>query len=66
MKSGKLLLAAATAAMLAPSAFAQDGESFVRPYWWDKPVVEGLGLAARPNVSYLKALAAVVGVGAAS
>ena len=43
MKSGKLLLAAATAAMLAPSAFAQDGESLVRPYWWDKPVVEGLG-----------------------
>jgi len=31
-----------------------------------KAVVEGLGLAARPNVSYLKALAAVVGVGAAS
>jgi uncharacterized protein YggE len=43
MKSGKLILAAGTAAMLAPSAFAQDGENFVRPYWWDKPVVEGLG-----------------------
>lgn len=31
-----------------------------------KDVVEGLGLAGRPNVSYLKALAAVVGIGAAS
>ena len=28
-----------------------------------KAVVEGLGLAARPNVSYLKALAGVVGIG---
>lgn len=44
MKSGKLILAAATAAaVLAPSAVAQDADTFVRPYWWDRPVVEGMG-----------------------
>lgn len=26
-------------------AHAQSAEGFVRPYWWDKPVVEGLGRA---------------------
>lgn len=44
MKSGKLILAAATAAaVLAPSAVAQNADTFVRPYWWDRPVVEGMG-----------------------
>lgn len=43
MKLNQLILAAAAAAIAAPAAFAQDGDTFVRPYWWDKPVVEGLG-----------------------
>jgi uncharacterized protein YggE len=44
MQIGKLILAAATAAaIVSPAALAQDGDNFVRPYWWDKPVVEGLG-----------------------
>lgn len=30
---------------LAPAAGAQEASSYVRPYWWDKPVVEGLGRA---------------------
>lgn len=33
------------AAILAPVAAAQDSPAYVRPYWWDKPVVEGLGRA---------------------
>src|SRR5262245_26269591 len=33
------------AAGASQAAFAQDATSFVRPYWWDKPVVEGLGRA---------------------
>jgi uncharacterized protein YggE len=40
-----LVSAAFTAAILAPVAAAQDSNAFVRPYWWDKPVVEGLGRA---------------------
>jgi uncharacterized protein YggE len=32
-------------AMQAPVASAQETDTFVRPYWWDKPVVEGLGRA---------------------
>jgi uncharacterized protein YggE len=43
MKLNQLILAAMATAMAAPAALAQDGETFVRPYWWDKPVVEGLG-----------------------
>jgi uncharacterized protein YggE len=43
MKLNRLILAATAAAMAAPAAFAQDGDNFVRPYWWDKPVVEGMG-----------------------
>jgi len=43
MQFGKVILAAAAAAMAAPVALAQDADTFVRPYWWDKPVVEGLG-----------------------
>jgi uncharacterized protein YggE len=43
MKLNRMILAGVAAAMAAPSAFAQDGDNFVRPYWWDKPVVEGLG-----------------------
>jgi uncharacterized protein YggE len=39
------LSAALTAAVLAPVAVAQDSNAFVRPYWWDRPVVEGLGRA---------------------
>lgn len=45
MKFGKLILAAAGAAALAPAAMAQQADTYVRPYWWDKPVVEGLGRA---------------------
>lgn len=42
----KLLVSAAlTALVCAPIAAAQDSNTFVRPYWWDKPVVEGLGRA---------------------
>jgi uncharacterized protein len=40
-----LVSAALTAAVCAPFAAAQDSNTFVRPYWWDKPVVEGLGRA---------------------
>jgi len=40
-----LILAASAAAALAPAAFAQEAGQYVRPYWWDKPVVEGLGRA---------------------
>ena len=42
----KLLIAAAgSVALMAPAAGAQDAGQYVRPYWWDKPVVEGLGRA---------------------
>lgn len=41
----KFLLGAACAATLAPAAFAQQADTYVRPYWWDKPVVEGMGRA---------------------
>lgn len=40
-----LILAAAGAAAMAPVAFAQQADTYVRPYWWDKPVVEGMGRA---------------------
>lgn len=43
MKLNTAILAAAAAIVAAPAAFAQDADNFVRPYWWDKPVVEGLG-----------------------
>jgi uncharacterized protein YggE len=36
----------------AAPAFAQEPTAYVRPYWWDKPVVEGLGRAqmdVQPN-----------------
>jgi uncharacterized protein YggE len=45
MKSGILLSAALAALAVAPVAAAQDSAAIVRPYWWDKPVVEGLGRA---------------------
>ncbi len=37
---------------VAAPAFAQQKDDFVRPYWWDKPVVEGLGrsmIEVEPN-----------------
>jgi uncharacterized protein YggE len=37
--------AVVTAGALGQAAFAQDATTFVRPYWWDKPVVEGMGRA---------------------
>ena len=40
-----MLLAAASLAALAPTAAAQQADTYVRPYWWDKPVVEGMGRA---------------------
>jgi len=40
----KLVLVAMAAALTTP-AFAQEADKFARPYWWDKPVVEGLGRA---------------------
>ena len=40
-----MLLAATATALAAPAALAQNGDPYVRPYWWDKPVVEGLGRA---------------------
>jgi uncharacterized protein len=40
----RLVLLALTALAAAP-AMAQEADKFVRPYWWDKPVVEGLGRA---------------------
>lgn len=43
MKMNHVILVAAAAAIIAPCAVAQDGDTFVRPYWWDKPVVEGMG-----------------------
>ena len=38
-------MAATAVALLAPAALAQEAGQYVRPYWWDKPVVEGLGRA---------------------
>jgi len=43
MKLNTATLFAAAAVVTAPTAFAQDADTFVRPYWWDKPVVEGMG-----------------------
>ncbi len=40
-----LFLTAACAAAMAPAALAQQADTYVRPYWWDKPVVEGMGRA---------------------
>jgi len=45
MKSSIFVSAMAFAAAASPIASAQDATTFVRPYWWDKPVVEGLGRA---------------------
>lgn len=45
MKFRTLAMAATTLAVLAPAALAQEAGQYVRPYWWDKPVVEGLGRA---------------------
>ncbi len=43
--SKRLITGAAMAAMMVGSATAQQADTFVRPYWWDKPVVEGMGRA---------------------
>ncbi len=40
----RLFCLSVSLAAVAP-AFAQEPNAFVRPYWWDKPVVEGLGRA---------------------
>jgi hypothetical protein len=45
MKRKLLIAAAGSVALMAPAAGAQDAGQYVRPYWWDKPVVEGLGRA---------------------
>lgn len=45
MKLKTLAVVATAAAVLAPVAMAQEAGQYVRPYWWDKPVVEGLGRA---------------------
>jgi len=42
LKAGVAL--AISASIVAP-VLAQEAQTFVRPYWWDKPVVEGLGRA---------------------
>lgn len=39
------MLSAAGFVVLAPVAAAQQADTYVRPYWWDKPVVEGMGRA---------------------
>ena len=47
----RLLFVSLCVAVAAP-AFAQEPTAYVRPYWWDKPVVEGLGRAmmdVQPN-----------------
>jgi uncharacterized protein YggE len=47
----RLLCLSLCVAATAP-AFAQEPTAYVRPYWWDKPVVEGLGRAqmdVQPN-----------------
>ncbi len=45
MKFRTLAVVTTAAAVLAPVAMAQEAGQYVRPYWWDKPVVEGLGRA---------------------
>lgn len=45
MKMKTMVSATVAAAALAPCAMAQESGQYVRPYWWDKPVVEGLGRA---------------------
>ena len=45
MNHKHFVTAALAASVLAPVAAAQDSPAYVRPYWWDKPVVEGLGRA---------------------
>lgn len=40
----RLFFAAVCLASAAPAS-AQEPNAYVRPYWWDKPVVEGLGRA---------------------
>ena len=45
MRFRNILLGAAGFAVLAPVATAQQADTYVRPYWWDKPVVEGMGRA---------------------
>ena len=45
MVNKKFLAVAGAAMILAPAAAAQDSGQYVRPYWWDKPVVEGMGRA---------------------
>ncbi len=45
MQFKTMILAASAVAALVPAAFAQEAGQYVRPYWWDKPVVEGIGRA---------------------
>jgi len=45
MKKTTMLAAAGAAMILSPAADAQEAGQYVRPYWWDKPVVEGMGRA---------------------
>jgi hypothetical protein len=45
MHFNSVLRGTLAAVILAPIAAAQDAATIVRPYWWDKPVVEGLGRA---------------------
>lgn len=45
MQFRNILLGVAGFAVLAPVAAAQQADAYVRPYWWDKPVVEGMGRA---------------------
>jgi uncharacterized protein YggE len=45
MLKNKVLAAVGAAMVIAPAATAQEAGQYVRPYWWDKPVVEGLGRA---------------------
>lgn len=45
MQFKTLALGVVAVGMLAPAALAQEAAPYVRPYWWDKPVVEGLGRA---------------------
>ena len=41
----KHLLCLSVCVAVAAPVFAQEPTAYVRPYWWDKPVVEGLGRA---------------------
>ena len=45
MKKTTMLAAAGAAMILSQAADAQEAGQYVRPYWWDKPVVEGMGRA---------------------